>query len=279
MDDQDTQSSPSPPRRSPPLGSNLRNQWRGFWTAVAFLTRLPTPLRYIQDAKQIRQDLRLATRYFPLVGALIGAVTTGIVLGSSFLWPFPVAVLLGLAIEAVLTGAFHEDAVADFFDAFGGGWTRDDILRILKDSRIGSFGLVGLGMALALRAGGMMSLDWQVFPHVLIASTTLGRWNILVVMSCVPPVANRESVSKDVGQQIGFVELIWGTGFAIPGWVLVGWTAPLRLVVMVLVSLVFGLCFGVYLRRKLGGVTGDCLGCAAYVTQVIVLLVGSARIQ
>ncbi len=246
---------------------------------MAFLTRIPTPLSNFDDPSRIREDLRLAPRYFPVVGGFIGTVTFGVVLAADLCWPLPVAVLIGLACEALLTGAFHEDAVADFFDAFGGGWNREDILRILKDSRIGSFGLVGLGLAMALRAGGMMSLSETLLGPVMIASSTLGRWNILVVMMCVAPVAERDSISRDVGQRMGFVDLIWGTVLSVPGSLWVVLLTPVRLFLFVIVCGIFGLTFSGYLRRRLGGVTGDCLGCVCYLTQVLVLLLGSAHIE
>ena len=94
-------------------------------------------------------------------------------------WPIGLAVVIGLAFEALLTGAFHEDAVADFCDAFGGGWTRDDILRILKDSRVGSFGALGLILAVALRGGAIATLETDRLIAAVTASAALGRWAIL----------------------------------------------------------------------------------------------------
>ncbi len=117
-----------------------------------------------------------AVAWFPFVGALIGLATALVVSGADLLWPPAIAVLVALACEAVLTGAFHEDAVADCCDAFGGGWTRDDVLRILKDSRVGSYGVLGLGLAVALRATGIAALPGETLFPVVIASATLGRW-------------------------------------------------------------------------------------------------------
>ena len=84
---------------------------------------------------------------------LIGAATGGLAWAAGHVWPPLVAALLALAVEAVLTGGFHEDAVADCCDGFGGGRSREDVLRIMKDSRIGSFGMLGLTLAILLRAG------------------------------------------------------------------------------------------------------------------------------
>ena len=107
---------------------------RSFSVAVRFLTRLPLP-----EGRPVEgHELPAAAAFFPLVGLGIGAVTAGVVLAADALWSLWIAVGLSLVVEAWLTGALHEDAVADFFDAFAGGWTREDVLRILKDSRLGS---------------------------------------------------------------------------------------------------------------------------------------------
>ena len=104
---------------------------RSFLVAVQFLTRLPVPggSRPAEAAVLAR-----AAIFFPLVGAGIGLYTAGIVRALGLTWPLPVAVVVALAAEAILTGALHEDAVADFCDAFGGAADREGIWRILKDS-------------------------------------------------------------------------------------------------------------------------------------------------
>src|SRR5262249_57362946 len=122
----------------------MRPALYAFLGAVGFLTRVPVPAGACVAPDPV---------FFPLVGGLIGLVTGAVIWAASHLWPMPLAVLIGLAAEAVLTGAFHEDAVADCCDGFGGGWSREDVLRIMKDSRIGSFGVLGLALALLLRAG------------------------------------------------------------------------------------------------------------------------------
>src|SRR5262245_29842706 len=100
----------------------LRRQPTAFLTAVRFLTRVPVPDRLFSPGEQSGVSLRASVVYFPLVGSLVGAATTAVIAGAGYLWSAWLAVLIGLAFEALLTGAFHEDAVADFCDAFGGGW-------------------------------------------------------------------------------------------------------------------------------------------------------------
>jgi adenosylcobinamide-GDP ribazoletransferase len=223
-------------------------------------------------------SIRRGLVFFPMVGSLIGLATGGVILGALRLWPPWLAVAIGLAFEAMLTGAFHEDAVADFCDAFGGGWTRDDVLRIMKDSRIGSYGAIGLILALALRGGALSSLaertEWLLASSI--AASTLGRWAILIVMARLPPVAERASLARDIGERIGKTEMILGTLLCGPGLVLMAWKSPIRGGLMVVAVLISSFLVIRRVRGKLGGVTGDCLGFACYVGQVAALLVAAA---
>src|SRR5271166_4159055 len=105
--------------------SVARHHFRSLLVAVQFLTRIPIPQVDLADEAERRFVLAGSAAYFPLVGALIGATIGATIRLAGFLWPIGLAVVIGLALEALLTGAFHEDAVADFCDAFGGGWTRE----------------------------------------------------------------------------------------------------------------------------------------------------------
>ncbi len=112
-----------------------RRQLRLLLTAVMFYTRLPVP-RWVGHSDD---QLNRATVYFPLIGWLVGGVAAGVYWGAAQLWPPLVAVLLSTGAGVLLTGAFHEDGLADTCDGFGGGWTRERILTIMKDSRVGKY--------------------------------------------------------------------------------------------------------------------------------------------
>ena len=259
------------------LGDRARRQYRAFLVAVQFLTRLPTPGVDLSAEATRRDLLGRATAYFPAVGCLIGLSTAASILLAARIWPVGLAVALGLAGEAVLTGAFHEDAVADCCDAFGGGWTRDDVLRIMKDSRVGAFGALGLGLAVALRGGAMATLPADHFAAVVVAAATLGRWAILPAMAFLPPVAERASISRDVGQAIGPGRLVLGTTLAGLGCLPLALASPGRLALMLLAVALLTLGIVRYVRRRLGGMTGDCLGFLCYAAQVAALLVAAGR--
>ncbi len=197
---------------------------RAFFTAVQFLTRLPVPGGETRDLSTFPEDIKRGLQFFPVIGAGVGLLTALVLVIFDLILPLPVAIIAALAVEARLTGAFHEDAVADFCDAFGGGWTREDVLKILKDSRIGSYGALGLVLAVALRAGGLIALAdvWSAAAALVIAGA-VGRLVILAVMAVVPPVPARDGLAKDVGQVAD-----WGMF-----WRGVMWCAPLVVFAMV----------------------------------------------
>ncbi len=253
------------------------DHYRSLLLAVQFLTRLPMPPVAIVDEAERLTILGRSAAYFPLVGALIGALTGATILLASRLWPIGLTIVIGLAFEALLTGAFHEDAVADFCDAFGGGWSRDDILRILKDSRVGTFGALGLGLAMTLRGGAIATLETDRLIAAVTASATLGRWAILPAMWALPPADDRESLSRDIGRQIGPARLLLGTVMAIPGCAWLAFISPGRLAIgcAAVVALIAWLVR--YVGRRLGGMNGDCLGFLCYLSQVAVLLATAAR--
>jgi len=243
----------------------------GFWFALQFLTRLPAPDSSRLDADAARAALARARLWFPLVGGLVGAITALVVCGAELLWPRLVAVLLALIVEALVTGAFHEDAVADFCDAMGGGRTREHKLEILRDSRIGSYGALGLGLAVGLRAALLAVLPAPLLAPALIAAGAGGRWTILVVMALVDPVPGRDGLAA--GQRgLGWAGVTGALLLAAPalGWA--AWLVPLPLGCGLAACLVFALLHARLLRRKLGGSTGDSLGFASYAGSLIVLL-------
>ncbi|MFQ3652119.1 MAG: adenosylcobinamide-GDP ribazoletransferase [Gemmataceae bacterium] len=256
----------------------MRRQLHAAISAVQFLTRIPLP-GGMNRPDPDRSLLRAAVVYFPLVGGLIGTFTGLVIWSALSLWPPLVAVLIGLIAEALLTGAFHEDAVADCCDAFGGGWSRDEVLRILKDSRVGSFGALGLTLAVLLRGGCLLALPNPDLIVSVAASAAVGRWAILLQMLVVPPVPNRDGLAKDVGEAIDWRELLVGSLLTLVPLGALGWTAPLRACLGILAVIVVTLAWAGYVRRRLGGITGDGLGGGCYLAQCVLLLVWVAEMR
>lgn len=254
--------------------------WAPPLLAVQFLTRLPVPGTQRLSAAAVQAGLVRAVGWFPLVGALVGAISAAIALGAAQLWPVPVAVLLALAVEARLAGAFHEDAVADFCDAFGGGQTPDDVRRIMKDSRIGSYGAVGLGLALALRAALLIAVLTRFDPWpaalAIIASASFGRLLVVALMVFVKPAATGTGLAKDIASGVGPALLVLACLTALPGLLPFTLLAPGAMAATGAASAIFLLWFRRLLLRRIGGSTGDCLGFAAYAGQLILLLAATA---
>lgn len=247
-----------------------------FLFAVQFLTRLPVPDTGRLDEAAVAHHLAKARRWFPLVGGMIGAVTALVATVAGLVWPPAVAAVLALASEALLTGAFHEDAVADFCDAMGGGRTRADKLAILRDSRIGSYGALGLGLAVALRATLMLAMPPALLAPALIAAGAAGRWTILCVMALVRPVPGRDGLAA--GQpDLGWGMVVAGLLLAAPalGWA--AWLSPVRIGAGLAACLAVAVLHARFLGRKLGGSTGDALGFAAYAGMLVMMLSLAAR--
>jgi adenosylcobinamide-GDP ribazoletransferase len=249
--------------------------------AIQFLTRIPVPGTAGLTSDQVSVGLVRAVGWFPLVGALIGTITAGMALAAASLWPVVVAVAIALAVEARLTGAFHEDAVADFCDAFGGGLEPDDVRRIMKDSRIGSYGAVGLIMAIGLRVALMVSA-LQAMPPVLAAATiiaaaTFGRLVAAGLMTMIAPAPGGGGLAKDVTSGVGLRILLFAAVTALPGLVAFGVMSPLPMAAAVAAAGLFLVWFRGLLLRRIGGSTGDCLGFAAYAGQLILLLSATAH--
>ncbi len=249
--------------------------------AVQFLTRLPVPGTARLTSDQVAIGLIRAVAWFPLVGALVGAITAGVALISLSAWPAIVAVLLALAVEARLTGAFHEDAVADFCDAFGGGMTPEDVRRIMKDSRIGSYGAIGLILGIGLRAALMLRVLETMAPTmaaaVIIAAASFGRLVVVALMVLVAPAPGGGGRAKDVGSGVSLATLWLALLTAMPGLLGLVLIQPISLLAALGMTVPFVVWFRGLLLRRIGGSTGDCLGFAAYAGQLILLLAATAR--
>ncbi len=247
-----------------------------FWAppilAVQFLTRIPVPAIRSLAPATLQAGLARSAGWFPLVGGLIGLVTAAIIAFCDAWWPRAVAVLIALIIEARLTGAFHEDAVADACDALGGGRDPAHVREIMKDSRIGSYGALGLFLAAALRACLLVTLPASLLIPGTVASASFGRFLAVVTMRISPAPAVAQSIGKDIGTRATNSDLVLATVFVAASCSWFVFLAPLLATVALIAGLAFAIWFRGLVLLKVGGSTGDCLGFAAYAGQLIVLL-------
>ncbi len=125
----------------------MKNEIRIFFTALMFYTRIPCPASTDHSPEYINK----ATRYFPFIGWIVGAISFLVFALFSLLFEIEIAVVFSLVAGILTTGAFHEDGFADVFDGFGGGYTKTKILEIMKDSRIGAYGGIAISLLLVLK--------------------------------------------------------------------------------------------------------------------------------
>lgn len=242
----------------------MRNEGAIFLLAVQFLTRLP-----IGSAQLFTPDrMAESVRYYPLVGALVGGFSALVFYVATYLFPAPIAILLAIASGLLITGAFHEDGLADTFDGIGGGVTRERALEIMKDSRLGTYGTLALVTALALKIGALISLPVALVPIALIAGHGLSRLSSLLVIATSRYVREEGTGKPVAGGISGIGLLIAGlTGLAL----IAIWTmsyTPIALA-WAIGGLLLGHCLmRLFFERKLGGYTGDTLGAVQQMSEI-----------
>lgn len=242
--------------------------------ALQFLTRVPVRFARFDPAW-----LHACARHFPLVGALVGGFGALVLLAALQAWPPAVAVLVSMAATVWLTGGFHEDGLADTCDGLGGAVTRERALAIMKDSRLGSYGALGLGLTLALKAAVLAALAAAQAPAMLAAALVLAhggsRAATVVLLVLLPYGGDPEHAkAKPLAQQVGAgglaVALSWalliGAAAFAAGW------GPGRLAAAAGAAALVTLLCGRWLRRRLGGYTGDALGATQQWSELAVYL-------
>lgn len=222
--------------------------------ALMLFTRLP----FWRIFRVPADSFRRAVPYWPLCGWITAAATVLVYWGASRILPLPAALLLALLSRVLLTGALHEDGLADFFDGFGGGTSRQQILDIMKDSRIGTYGVIGLLFYFALLYALLASLPLTLALTVIAAADPFGKFIAAQIINCLP-YARKEEESKNrtVYNRMGPGAFLAALAAGIlPGALFL--PAPYRLAA-VAPAAVFGALVLLF-RKKLSGYTGDCCG-------------------
>lgn len=238
--------------------------------AITFLTRLPLPLNYGRG-----RSLSQASWAFPFAGILSGGVGGSILLGGLLIGiPDLIAVLLGLAAATLVTGALHEDGLADVADGFGGGVSRDKKLEIMHDSRIGSYGVLALVFCVGLRVAALTMIAGQGGPQFVfatfLASGVLSRGLLPVLMAALPN-ARSDGLSHGAGRPsapAAMAALVFGVIGA-------GGVFHPDCLVAVYPGVAAGaavFAFAIIARRQIGGQTGDVIGAAQQVGETAFLV-------
>lgn len=251
---------------------------RHFLLAVQFFTRIPVTGRLADWVGYSPAMLRASAGHFPGVGWLAGAAAAlayaalHAALGPAACAPLVAAVGCAMA-TVLLTGGFHEDGLADVADGLGGSLQRDRALEIMKDSRVGAFGV----MALVLALGAKFSLvaligssGLTVVLPVLVAAHVLSRWWPLLLVRALPHVGDTAtSKSKPLADRIAGRALVTATLWCVPALLLLGWRlGAAEVLAAVVCSAVAAGGMGRWFARRLQGFTGDCLGATQQVCEL-----------
>lgn len=244
--------------------SRLRDEFTLLVAAATFLTRLPMPqLAVLPD-----NHLARAARYFPVVGALVGLLAGVVWAIAASHVPATVAAGLAIGVGVLLTGALHEDGLSDCCDGLGGGATRERALEIMRDSRVGAYGVIGLVLSLGLRWAALASLDIGTGFAALIAAHAIGRGMIVVAIR-LSGYARSDGAGRAVADGVEAweaavtVAIVFVIAVIFAGWS--GFSA------MIIAAIAGGVMLA-QLMRRLGGYTGDGLGAVEQVAEVAAMV-------
>lgn len=241
-----------------------RRELPALLVALQFLTRLPMPF----EVDFTPEAARASPRWYPAAGIVIGVITGVIAWGAALLFPPLIAVLLSVAAGLVVTGGLHEDGFADACDGLGGVRPRDRVLEIMRDSRIGTYGVLGLGLMLAAKVATLAALPIAALPFVLIAGHAASRASMLWVMASSEYVRSAgagSAVAGGIDQRAVQIALITTAATLLP----LLFVLPVLSVALGLGGLVAGhYAMRRRFERRLGGYTGDCLGAVQQCSEV-----------
>lgn len=257
------------------LLKSIKYEWTLLLVATQFLTRLPVP-----PFKHYEPDwLHQSSRHFPAVGLLVGIICAGVFWLASILFNPLVAAVLSTVFGIRLTGAFHEDGLADTCDGLGGGLTRERTLTIMKDSRLGTYGVLGLVSALLIKITLLAAMPVAVAIVALIIAHSASRLFCISLIALLPYGGEIEHAkAKPMAQQLTPMQALFASGWLLLAVIAVVLIFPQTVgqisVGQGLLALALALIASEYmrrlLRRRLGGYTGDGLGATQQLSEVAI---------
>lgn len=242
---------------------------KGIIASIILFTRIPVWKLNIDIPKGCYDR---AVVYWPLVGWLTGGVTATIMLVCSLAVPWPMAVIAGIIARVLLTGALHEDGLADFCDGFGCGGGKERILSIMKDSHIGTYGVIGLILYYALFTATLSGMDSTVAALAVFAADPFAKLCASQITNLLPyarpeGAKNKISYARMTFGQILF-QIIAGS---LPAALLIAETGPAMAVALIVPVIAVALLIRV-MRRRIGGYTGDCCGATFIMCELAMLI-------
>ena len=229
--------------------------------AFAFLTRIP--IRHNDDI-----SIQRSASWFPFVGFVIGLSTGMVFLALNQLIPPAPAAVLSLLFSILVTGGFHHDGLADTFDGLVGGWNPEDRLRILKDSRHGTYGVLAIVLQLIIQFALLSALHTHIALLALISAHTLGRL-VPIYFMLTPAAPSHEGMGATYVRTVKGVHVLFATFLTAA---LLAPLIGLHLLLTGAALAIVSLLFLFYVRKKIGGVVGDVLGASEQIAESFVLL-------
>lgn len=248
------------------------------WAAFIFFTRLP----FWRLHQPPRECYRTVVEHWPLTGWLTGSIMAAVLYFGSMMFPHPIAVLLAMISRVLITGAFHEDGLCDFFDGFGGGGTdRQRILDIMKDSRIGTYGVLGIVFYELLLFAALYSMPVTAAALTIIAADPFCKMVSGQIIMMMPYArTEEESKAKTVYRKI---DVKAGISLAVQGLLPVAGYFYLMKDTIDWSILIFAPCLVMYflylfIWRRLRGYTGDCCGALFLLVELSFYLAAASMI-
>ncbi|TAE73394.1 MAG: adenosylcobinamide-GDP ribazoletransferase [Bacteroidetes bacterium] len=245
----------------------MKKELQYFLTAVMFYTRIPCPnwIDHSEDA------LNKSTKYFTSIGWIVGGISALMCWITVEIFPIEIAVLLSICGSLLLTGAFHEDGFADMCDGFGGGWTKEKILEIMKDSRMGAYGTIGLIMILSLKWICLVKLGSNA-PFGLLVAHILSRWTATTVIFRYEYARlDESSKSKPIAKKMPLFDYIFSTFIAFLSVLL--FLPDYYIFILIIFAIEASRIYWAnYFSKFLGGYTGDCLGALQQINEIVIYL-------
>ncbi|MBN2166815.1 MAG: adenosylcobinamide-GDP ribazoletransferase [Marinilabiliaceae bacterium] len=242
----------------------IKKQINLFKIALGFFTRIPCKYEYSQTG------LNKSNRYFPIIGMVVGLIAGAVFFGANEILPKSVAILLSMITTILVTGAFHEDGFADVCDGFGGGWTKVRILDIMKDSRIGAYGVTGLIGILSLKFILLYEISNDQIISTLIIGHTISRGMAVWTMKSLIYVRDDEtSKVKPIAKQLNVKDFLIASMFSLASLFLYKSFYILLLFIPLLIT---KLWLEKWFKKWIGGYTGDCLGTLQQVSEIVIYL-------
>lgn len=240
----------------------LKTEIQVFFTALMFYTRIPCPKWVNHDAEYLNK----ATRYFPLIGWIVGGISALIFYVSSFYLSKEVSLILSFIVSVLITGAFHEDGFADVCDGFGGGWSKEKILDIMKDSRVGAYGVIGVVFLFLLKFYLLLSIETHFIPLVIFSAHAYSRFCAATFILTHNYVReNEDSKAKPVAKSLTFSNFIIAGVFGVSALLVF---QCFYIFILLIPVYIIKMLLGKYFKKWIGGYTGDCLGATQQVCEV-----------